>query len=147
METHPGNIFHARILNLIWHPCLLRLCWKKKKKDVGLKEKEREKKNNQSPLTVCTAKCESLKAKFIVCELQRAAPRCTNRACICHSQPSTVPLASSFSTAICHEEFKFHIFVCQLRKGLSAEAYTTVCQKAYSPRWQYTLIFVLPGSR
>lgn len=145
MENHPGNIFHACILNLIWNPCLLRLCWKK---DVDLKEKERGWKK-QSSLTVCMAKCGSLKAKFIVRELQRAAPRCTHRACTCPSrpQPSTVPLASSFSTAICHEEFKFHIFVCQLRKGLSAEAYTTVCQKAYSPRWQYTLIFVLPGSR
>lgn len=64
-----------------------------------------------------------------------------------HPQPGPVPSASSFSTAICHEEFKFHIFICQLRKGLSAEAYTTVCQKARGPWWQYALTFVLPGSR
>ena len=112
-------------------------------------ERKRRGKKSQSAITVCLAKWESLKEKRIVCELQRAAPCSRHRACICHScpQPGTVPLASSFSTAICHEEFKFHIFVCQLRKGLSAEAYTTVCQKAYSPLWQYTLIFVLPGSR
>lgn len=119
------------------------LIWKKKECGGGVGER------NQSAITVCLAKWESLKEKLIVCELQRAAPRCRHRACICHScpQPSTVPLASSFSTAICHEEFKFHIFICHLWKGLSAEAYTTVCQKANSPHWQYGLTFVLPGSR
>lgn len=119
------------------------------KKMLIWKKERGGKKRPQSAITVCLAKWESLKEKSIVCELQRAAPCCRHRACLCpsHPQPSTVPLASSFSTAICHEEFKFHIFICQLRKGLSAEAYTTACQKAYSPCWQYALIFVLPGSR
>lgn len=25
-DSHPGNIFHAHILNLICHPCFIRLC-------------------------------------------------------------------------------------------------------------------------
>jgi len=43
MEKHPGNIFHACILNLICHPCLLRLGIHLLEKDVDLKEKEGEK--------------------------------------------------------------------------------------------------------
>lgn len=43
MEKHPGNIFHACTLNLIFHPCLLRLGIHLLKKDVDLKEKERGK--------------------------------------------------------------------------------------------------------
>lgn len=26
VNSHPGNVFHAHILNLICHPCLIRLC-------------------------------------------------------------------------------------------------------------------------
>lgn len=43
MEKHPGNIFHACTLSLIFHPRLLRLSIHLLKKDVDLKEKEREK--------------------------------------------------------------------------------------------------------
>lgn len=58
MEKHPGNIFHACVLNLIFHPRLLRLGIFLLKKDVDLKEKEREK--NPIPITVCLAKWERL---------------------------------------------------------------------------------------
>lgn len=150
MEKHPGNVFQACILNLICHPCPLRLCihllWRKKKMLIW------KKKNKKKPNPLVWYKSLLVESQGEICSvlITKSRPARHKRGLYIghsHPQPGPVPSASSFSTAICHEEFKFHIFICQLRKGLSAEAYTTVCQKARGPWWQYALTFVLPGSR
>lgn len=139
VDSHPGNVFHAHILNLICCPCFIRLCIHLLKKRCLF---------YHSNLTACLAKLIGRSLKDIhwmpilyIYKRGRFKGVTQKQYVFC---PTVILLVFlSFSGFICHEEFKFHIFFCQLWKGLSAGAYTTVCQEAYSTQWQYNLIFVL----
>lgn len=142
VDSHPGNVFHAHILNLICHPCLIRLCIHRLKKRCLF---------YHSNLTACLAKLrgrswEDIHWMPILYIYKRGRLKGVTQQQYVFFGPTVILLVFlSFSRFICHEEFKFHIFLCQLWKGLSAGAYTPVCQGATGSQWQYNLIFVLPS--